>query len=404
MFNEIFSLKSIDINSSENSIVVLGIFLVVCIASYLITNKILIKLISKLFKKTSTKLDDILIEKGFLNRLSNLIPLIIFYNLFNHIYGDYLIVNRLALALIAIVVILSFNSLLNAFNEIYNQSKYSDKINIKSYFQIIRLVLNLFGLIIIVSIFTGQSPFYLLSGIGALTAVLMLVFKDTILSFVSSIQISSNDLFKVGDWVEAPQFGADGDVIDIGLHTIKIQNWDKTISIIPTHKLIDSSFKNWRGMSDSGGRRIKRSINIDINSIKFCNNELIEKFKAVNIISEYINTKKSEIDVYNTHLDTTSLINGRALTNIGTYRAYIKAYLKNNKHIHNDMTFLVRQLSPTEKGLPIEIYVFSNNTNWIEYEEIQSDIFDHLLSVLNEFELKIYQYPSANDFLKTNSK
>jgi len=403
LFNEIFSLKSIDINSPDNSIVVLGIFLVVCIASYLITNKILIRLISKLFKKTSTKLDDILIEKGFLNRLSNLIPLIIFYNLFNHIYGDYLIVNRLALALIAIVVILSFNSLLNAFNEIYNQSKYSDKINIKSYFQIIRLVLNLFGLIIIVSIFTGQSPFYLLSGIGALTAVLMLVFKDTILSFVSSIQISSNDLFKVGDWVEAPQFGADGDVIDIGLHTIKIQNWDKTISIIPTHKLIDSSFKNWRGMSDSGGRRIKRSINIDINSIKFCNNELIEKFKAVNIISEYINTKKSEIDIYNTHLDTTSLINGRALTNIGTYRAYIKAYLKNNKYIHNDMTFLVRQLSPTEKGLPIEIYVFSNNTNWIEYEEIQSDIFDHLLSVLNEFELKIYQYPSANDFLKTNS-
>ena len=394
------SLKSIGINSSENSIVVLGMFLVICIASYLISNKILIRLISNLFKKTSTKLDDILIEQGFLNRLSNLIPLIIFYNLFNYIYGDYLIVNRLALALIAIVMILSINSLLNAFNEIYNQSKYSDKINIKSYFQIIRLVLNLFGLIIVISIFSGQSPFYLLSGLGALTAVLMLVFKDTILSFVSSIQISSNDLFKVGDWVEAPQFGADGDVIDIGLHTIKIQNWDKTISIIPTHKLIDSSFKNWRGMSDSGGRRIKRSINIDINSIKFCTPELIEKFKAVNIISEYINCKLSEIDNHNTELNAKSLINGRALTNIGTYRAYIKAYLKNNKHIHNNMTFLVRQLSPTEKGLPIEIYVFSNNTNWIEYEEIQSDIFDHLLSVLNQFELKIYQYPSGNDFLK----
>ncbi|MDC0145254.1 mechanosensitive ion channel family protein [bacterium] len=401
MFNEIFSLKSIGINSSENSIVVLGIFLVICIASYLISNKIIIRLISNLFKKTSTKLDDILIEKGFLNRLSNLIPLIIFYNLFNYIYGDYLIVDRLALALIAIVVILSINSLLNAFNEIYNQSKYSDKINIKSYFQILRLFLNLFGLIIVVSIFTGQSPFYLLSGLGALTAVLMLVFKDTILSFVSSIQISSNDLFKVGDWVEAPQFGADGDVIDIGLHTIKIQNWDKTISIIPTHKLIDSSFKNWRGMSDSGGRRIKRSMSIDINSIKFCNPELIEKFKSVNIISEYIDTKLSEIDSHNADLNSKSLINGRALTNIGTYRAYIKAYLKNNKHIHNDMTFLVRQLSPTEKGLPIEIYVFSNNTNWIEYEEIQSDIFDHLLSVLDQFELQIYQYPSGNDFLTT---
>ena len=227
----------------------------------------------------------------------------------------------------------------------------------------------------------------------------MLVFKDTILSFVSSIQISSNDLFKVGDWVEAPQFGADGDVIDIGLHTIKIQNWDKTISIIPTHKLIDSSFKNWRGMSDSGGRRIKRSINIDINSIKFCNHELIEKFKSVNIITEYINRKLSEIDKHNADLNTKSSINGRALTNIGTYRAYIKAYLKNNKNIHNDMTFLVRQLSPTEKGLPIEIYVFSNNTNWIEYEEIQSDIFDHLLSVLNQFELQIYQYPSGNNFI-----
>ena len=400
MFNEIFSLKGIGLNLSENSIIVLGIFLVICIASYLISNKILISLISNLFKKTSTKLDDILIEKGFLNRLSNLIPLIIFYNLFNHFYGDYLIINRLALALIAIVVILSINSLLNAFNEIYNQSKYSDKVNIKSYFQIIRLVFNLFGLIIVVSIFSGQSPFYLLSGLGALTAVLMLVFKDTILSFVSSIQISSNDLFKVGDWVEAPQFGADGDVVDIGLHTIKIQNWDKTISIIPTHKLIDSSFKNWRGMSDSGGRRIKRSINIDINSIKFCNSELIKQFKEINIISEYINTKLSEIDNHNTQLNTKSSINGRALTNVGTYRAYVKAYLKNNKHIHNDMTFLVRQLSPTEKGLPIEIYVFSNNTNWIEYEEIQSDIFDHLLSVLNQFELKIYQYPSGNDFLK----
>ena len=400
MFNEIFSLKSIGLNLPENSIVVLGIFSVICIASYLISNKILIRLISNFFKKTSTKLDDILIEKGFLNRLSNLIPLIIFYNLFNYIYGDYLIVNRLTLALIAIVVILSINSLLNAFNEIYNQSKYSDKINIKSYFQILRLVLNLFGLIIVISIFSGQSPFYLLSGLGALTAVLMVVFKDTILSFVSSVQISSNDLFKEGDWVEAPQFGADGDVIDIGLHTIKIQNWDKTISIIPTHKLIDSSFKNWRGMSDSGGRRIKRSINIDINSIKFCNHELIEKLKAVNIISEYINTKLSEIDSHNADLNSKSLINGRALTNIGTYRAYIKAYLKNNKHIHNDMTFLVRQLSPTEKGLPIEIYVFSNNTNWIDYEEIQSDIFDHLLSVLNQFELKIYQYPSGNDFLK----
>jgi miniconductance mechanosensitive channel len=303
----------------------------------------------------------------------------------------------LLLSLIAIVIILSFNSLLNVFSDIYNRSKYSNNINLKSYFQILRLIINLLSIIIVISIISGQSPLYLLSGLGALTAVLMLIFKDTILSFVSSIQINSNDLFKIGDWVEAPQFGADGDVIDIALHTIKIQNWDKTISIIPTHKLIDSSFKNWRGMSDSGGRRIKRSINIDMNSIKFCNDELINNFKSITIISEYIDKKLSNLREHNASINKESIINGRALTNIGTYRAYIKAYLKNNKDIHKDMTFLVRQLSPTSKGLPLQIYVFSNNTNWIDYEEIQSDIFDHLISALDQFDLKIYQQPSGND-------
>ena len=261
----------------------------------------------------------------------------------------------------------------------------------------------LFSIIVIISILIDESPFYLLSGIGALTAVLMLVFKDTILSFVSSIQISSNDLFKVGDWVEAPQFGADGDVKDIALHTVKIQNWDKTISIIPTHKLIDSSFKNWKGMSDSGGRRIKRSIYIDMNSIKFCDNQMLDTYKSITLLTDYIHDKISDISKYNTSKDIDkSYINGRALTNIGTYRAYIKAYLKDNVNIHKDMTFLVRQLSPTERGLPIEIYVFSNNTDWIEYEEIQSDIFDHLIAASSQFALKIFQYPTGND-LNQNS-
>jgi len=387
---------------SEQKYILLGLILSFSFLSYLLMRYVVIKAIFHLFEKTSTKLDDILIQKGFLNRLSYIVPLIIVYNLFTTLIGNYEIVNRLILALIAIVIVASLNSLLSVFNDIYNQSKYSNSINIKSYFQILRLLVNLFSIIIIVAILSGQSPFYLLSGIGALTAVLMLVFKDTILSFVSSIQINSNDLFKVGDWVEAPQFGADGDVIDIALHTIKIQNWDKTISIIPTHKLIDSSFKNWRGMSDSGGRRIKRSINIDMNSIHFCNEELIEKFKSMTLISKYIDEKLSEISKHNTSEDKESIVNGRALTNIGTYRAYIKAYLKNNKNIHGNMTFLVRQLSPTENGLPIQIYVFSNNTDWVDYEGIQSDIFDHLLAVLSEFDLKIYQRPSGNDLLKIN--
>ena len=398
---EIFSQYLLDLD--EQKYILLGVALSLSLLSYFIMRYVVIKSIIHLFKKTSTKLDDILIEKGFLNRLSYIVPLIILYNLFNSLIGSYLIVNRLLLSFIAIVIILALNSLLNVFNDIYNQSKYSNSINIKSYFQIFRLIINLFSLIIIISILSGQSPFYLLSGLGALTAVLMLIFKDTILSFVSSIQINSNDLFKIGDWVEAPKFGADGDVIDIALHTIKIQNWDKTISIIPTHKLVDSSFKNWRGMSDSGGRRIKRSINIDMNSIKFCNNELIEKFKSITLISGYIDDKISKISKHNISTDQKSIINGRALTNIGTYRAYIKAYLKNNKNIHDSMTFLVRQLSPTENGLPIEIYVFSNNTNWIDYEEIQSDIFDHLLAALNQFDLQVYQHPSGNDLSKLSS-
>ena len=384
----------------EQKYILLAITLSISFFSYVLMRYVVLKAISRLFEKTSTKLDDILIETGFLNRISYIVPLIILYNLFNSFIGSYLIINRLLLSLIAIVIILSFNSLLNVFNDIYNRSKYSNNINLKSYFQILRLIINLLSIIVVISIISGQSPLYLLSGLGALTAVLMLIFKDTILSFVSSIQINSNDLFKIGDWVEAPQFGADGDVIDIALHTIKIQNWDKTISIIPTHKLIDSSFKNWRGMSDSGGRRIKRSINIDMNSIKFCNDELINNFKSITIISEYIDRKLSNLREHNESINKESIINGRALTNVGTYRAYIKAYLRNNKDIHKDMTFLVRQLSPTSNGLPIQIYVFSKNTNWIDYEEIQSDIFDHLISALHQFDLKIYQQPSGNDLLK----
>jgi len=391
-------------NLSEHKYVLLGLIFCFSMLIYLLMRYVVLKAIFHLFEKTSTKLDDILIEKGFLNKVSYIIPLVIFYNLFNHLIGGYEIINRLLLSLVAIVVVASINSFLNVLNDIYNQSKYSSSINVKSYVQILKLILNLFSIIIIIAILSGQSPFYLLSGIGALTAVLMLVFKDTILSFVSSIQINSNNLFKIGDWIEAPQFGADGDVIDIALHSIKIQNWDKTISIIPTHKLVDSSFKNWRGMTDSGGRRIKRSVNIDLNSIKFCDDALIEKLKSITIISEYLNNKLSEINNHNESISKDSIINGRALTNIGTYRAYVKAYLKNNKYIHENMTFLVRQLSPTENGLPLQIYVFSNNTNWVEYEEIQSDIFDHLLAALEQFDLKIYQQPSGNDLIKLSSK
>tara|TARA_B100001540_G_scaffold273120_1_gene257808 strand:+ start:292 stop:1500 length:1209 start_codon:yes stop_codon:yes gene_type:complete len=388
----------LSISANQGYMVFIWILFISFIA-YLITRYIILKSISSLFKKTSTDIDDILIEKGLFNRLSYIIPLLIIFNFVNTV-PEYYLISRLTLALITITILASINSFISSINAIYLKSKYSNKLNIKSYLQIFKLIINLFGIIIIVAVLSGKSPVYLLSGIGALTAVLMLVFKDTILSLVSSIQISSNDLFKVGDWVEAPQFGADGDVIDIALHTVKIQNWDKTISIIPTHKLIDSSFKNWKGMSESGGRRVKRSINIDMNSIKFCTQDMIDRYKKFNLIKEYIEDKVSDIDKHNTskNIIDEALVNGRNLTNIGTFRAYISAYLSNHPQIHKDMTFLIRQLSPTKNGVPIQVYVFINDTNWINYEAIQSDIFDHLLAIAQEFDLKIFQNPTGRDF------
>ena len=387
--------------SNDQLHVIYLIVIVISFLLYLITRYIILKLISHFFKKTSTDLDDILIEKGVLNRLSYLIPLIFIYNL-KELLAMYVIVDRVLISLITLIFISSINAFINALSDIYSRSKYSNRLNIKSYIQVIKLFINIFGVIIIIALLTGKSPIYFLSGIGALTAVLMLIFKDTILSLVSSIQISSNDLFKIGDWIEAPQFGADGDVIDIALHSVKIQNWDKTISIIPTHKLTDSSFKNWRGMSDSGGRRIKRSIKIDMNSIKFCDNSMVERFKKFKVISDYINQKQSEINKHNieNNINEEGLINGRSLTNIGTFRAYIEGYLRNHANIHNEMTFLVRQLAPESDGLPIEIYVFSSDTNWVNYEAIQSNIFDHLLAVLSEFDLKVFQNPTGDDFRK----
>ena len=374
-------------------IIILGII------SYLFTRYLLLNWIFRIFKKTSNNFDDILIKRGFFDRLSYTVPLVIVYAFMDY-FSDYpLMLYRIVLSLIIIAVISSVNAFINSINEFYLNSNLSKRLSIKSYLQILKLIINILGVIIFIASLIGKSPIYLLSGIGALTAVLMLIFKDTILSFISSIQITSNDLFKVGDWVEAPQFNADGDVIDIALHTIKIQNWDKTIAVIPTHKLIDSSFKNWRGMSDSGGRRIKRAIYIDMNSIKFCDDVMISKFSKIDIISDYIDSKRKDIEKYNQSKNSNdSLLNGRALTNIGTYRKYISSYLKNNSNINKDMTFLVRQLSPSSNGLPIEIYVFSSNTDWVEYEQIQSDIFDHLIASIKEFNLVLFQNPTGNDF------
>jgi len=260
--------------------------------------------------------------------------------------------------------------------------------------------------VVVVSLLADQSPVVFLSGLGALTAVLMLVFRDTILSLVASLQIMSNDMIRIGDWVSMPQANADGDVIDIALHTVKVQNWDKTITTIPTYKFISESFKNWRGMSESGGRRIKRPLAIDLSSVRFLTSDEIDRFAKSELLHDYMERKLEELARYAEEKkalgpDIQPL--ERTLTNIGTFRAYVLEYLKSSPKIHKDMTLLVRQLAPTPQGLPIEIYCFTNDTAWAHYEGIQSDIFDHLIAILPEFGLEAFQEPAGRDFARLAS-
>ena len=402
MNDQLMTIKELLLEINGGPYILAAIILGASWLSYLFAGRIILGSLRKLFKQTETHLDDMLIDQGVLKRLAFGVPLLVVY-LFSDLFPDYSHVIQQGLsALMVVVIILVVNAVIDTVNEIYSKSKYARQLNIKSYLQISKLILNILAGIIVVSILIDKSPVYLLSGLGALTAVLLLVFKDTILSFVASIQIHSNDLFKIGDWLEVPQFGADGDVIDIALHTVKIQNWDKTMSIIPAHKLIDSSFKNWRGMSDSGGRRIKLSIYIDQTSIQFCDEAMINRFKSIELLAPHLESKIAEIEASNTgkNVNMETLVNGRRLTNIGSFRAYIEAYLKNHSMIHDKLTFLVRQLAPSEMGLPIEIYVFTNITDWIAYEAIQSDIFDHLLAVLDEFGLQVFQNPTGKNFEK----
>jgi len=293
----------------------------------------------------------------------------------------------------------AFNGFLNAVVDIYNTFEIAREKPIKGYVQISMIIISIFGGIFALSTLLNRSPWPLLSGLGAMTAILLLIFKDSILGLVASIQLSVNDMVRIGDWIEMPKFNADGDVIDVSLHTVKVRNWDKTITTIPAYALIADSFKNWRGMSESGGRRIKRAINIDMTSVKFCTPEMLDRYEKFQLLTDHVRSKRKEIAEYNAahSIDTSELINGRNLTNIGTFRNYLVAYLRHHPKIHNDMTFLVRQLPAGEHGLPIEVYVFSNDQAWANYEAIQADIFDHILAILPEFDLRVFQQPSGND-------
>ena len=374
--------------------------------SFKITRKFLIHFIIPQINKSKTKLDDILVKNHLFLRISYLIPILIVNNF------AYIIVNNTPIGIftvelvINILIVLVFSriidSVLSSITDAY--SKRYEQIPLKSYIQIVKIFILILSGLLIISILSGVPPWALLGSIGAISAVLLLIFRDTILSLLANLQITSNKLLQLHDWVEAPAFGADGNVIEIALHTIKVQNWDKTITVIPTHKLIDSSFKNWKGMQRSGGRRIKRAINIDITSIKFCDESMLSQYEKIDLLSSYLKEKKKSLIQSNKNKtysrDSSSILNSRQLTNIGTFRAYIVSYLKNHEKIRQDMTFLIRQLNPSESGLPIEIYVFANDNNWANYENIQSDILDHLVAATSYFDLRIFQNPTGHDLNK----
>ncbi len=291
------------------------------------------------------------------------------------------------------------HALLNAIHEIYQRFPFSRQVPIRVFIQVTKIIVAIVGVIMAVSMLMDRSPALLVSGLGAMTAILMLVFKDPILGFMAGIQLSANRMLAVGDWLEMPKYNADGDVIDITLTTVKVSNWDRTITTIPTYALISDSFKNWRGMTESGGRRIKRSIFIDMTSIRFLTPEDIEKLRKTQLITQYVSDKLQEIETDNRAkgIDPASPANGRHLTNIGTFRAYLVAYLRQHPLIHQEMIMIVRQLQPTPQGLPLEIYAFAADTAWVAYEGIQSDVFDHILAVVPAFGLRLFQTPSGGD-------
>ena len=377
--------------------------IVVSATAYTLTKRVILRLVLAAARRTRTAWDDALFEAKVFSRLSHLVPAIVIHAAAPLVFLDFprarSAVTTATFVYLALVGMTVLDALLNGLLEIYNSYEVSQRVQIKTFVQVVKIIVYSLGGIAVVAILVGKSPLVLLSGLGAFTAILLLIFKDALLGFVAGIQLSANDMVRRGDWIEMPGQNADGDVIDVNLTTVKVQNWDKTITTIPTYALVAESFKNWRGMSESGGRRIKRSVNIDMSSIKFCDAEMLTRFRRIQFIAEYVDSTLEEVSRHNEreNADISLLINGRHLTNIGTFRAYLEAYLRNHPEIHDDMTFLVRQLQSSDRGLPIEVYVFSKDQVWARYEAIQADIFDHILAVIPLFDLRMFQAPTGAD-------
>lgn len=368
-----------------------------------VSRKLMITLIHRLADKSKTKWDDYLVELKFFSAIAHLVPLLFMDSFIKLVFLGYPKISNFLLKTVDIfiifVILIAVIRFLSTFEKILSEKPQLKDKPIQSYFQLSKILVSGFMIILGLSIATGQSPIYFLTSLGAATAILLLVFKDTILGFVGSIQLAANDMVRIGDWITMEKYGADGDVIEITLATVKVQNFDKTITTIPTYSFISDSFKNWRGMEQSDGRRIKRSINIEMNSIKFCSADMLNGLGKIHYLTDYIRQKEQEIEAYNkeNNIKKEFLLNGRHQTNIGLYREYVKEYLKHNPHINQSMTLMVRLLAPTPTGVPVEIYCFSTQKDWAIYETIVGDIFDHLFAATSYFDLVIFEQPSSKD-------
>ncbi len=369
----------------------------------LIVKQVVVRAVRAFAKRSSVTWDDALVRHNVFGRLVQVVPALIVFVGVPFVpglpEGGAQLFRNVAMGYVVLMLTLALTAMLSAANTIYAASPAAKQRPLKGFVQLVQIVVWILGGVLIVATVLDRSPLLLLSGFGAMTAILLLVFKDTILSLVASVQLTAQDMVRVGDWIEVPKFGADGDVIDVQLHTVKIQNWDKTITTIPTHRLITDSFKNWRGMSQTGARRIKRAIFIDVSSIRFQTQDEVNHFTRFALLQDYVENKEQELADYNAGLaiEVEAEVNKRRLTNVGTFRAYAYNYLKNHPKIHKGMTLMVRQLGPGPEGLPLEIYCFTNTTEWAVYEDIQSDIFDHLLAIVPEFGLRLFQKPAGSD-------
>ena len=384
-------------------LIILAMLVVLAIIANYLAKRFILKMVEHFAARSRTEWDDVLVKRKFFRRLSYFAPALVIYLMSSVLFENdkaILVTQRIAEIYMLFVAIFTIDSFLSSVVDIYHNYDSSGKFPVRIIAQVAKILLFTIIGIIILSTVIGQSPAFFIGGLGAMAAVLMLIFKDPILGLAAGIQLSANKMVRVGDWIEMPKYGADGDVIDISLTTVKVQNWDKTIITIPTFALVSEGVKNWRGMSESGGRRIKRSIYIDMTSVKFCTQEMIEKFSRIQYLSNYVLDKKKELSDFNEqrNIDNTVLVNGRRMTNLGTFRAYLVSYLRDHPRINKNLTFLVRQLDPGPTGLPIEIYVFSSDQVWANYESIQADIFDHILAVIPEFDLRVYQNPTGSDF------